>query len=91
LRLYSLLALEHVILYILPTLGFILVFGLALSFRHWVTKDSAERDGRILYRFPDGIEDRDAPFPLSLVLIIAGALVWGLAYILCIGLMEIRV
>ena len=82
---------QHVILFVFPTLIFIVVFGIALSFRHWVTGDSEERKSRILYRFPDGIEDRNAPFPLSLVLIIAGTLAWGFFYILRIGVMGVSI
>ena len=70
---------------------FILVFGLALSFRHWMTKDAEERKEQILYQFPDGIRDRNAPFPLVLTLTIAGALIWGVFYILWIGVMGIRI
>jgi hypothetical protein len=90
-RFYKLLALQDIVLYILPTLVFLLIFGLALSFRHWMTEDAEERKERILYRFPDGIEDRNAPFPLSLALTIAGALIWGFFYILWIGVMGVRI
>jgi len=78
-------------LYILTTGVFILLFGLALSYRHWVTKDGEDRKKQILYRYPDGIEDRNAPFPLALVLIIAGALIWAVFYILGIGLLEVKI
>ena len=78
-------------LYILPTLVFILVFGLALSFRHWMTQDAEARREQILSRFPDGIEDKNAPFPLVLTLTIAGALIWGFCYILWIGVMGVRI
>ena len=90
-RFYNLLALQHVILFVLPTLVFILVLGLALSFRHWQTRDAEERKEKVLYRFPDGIEDRNAPFPLVLTLTIAGTLIWAFFYILCIGIMGVRI
>jgi len=90
-RFFTVLNTQHVILYIMTTLLFILVFGLALSYGHWVTRDAEERKKRILYRFPDGIEDRNAPFPLAIALIIAGTLVWTFFYILGIGLLGVKI
>lgn len=90
-RFHSLSGIQDVVLYILPALVFILAFGLALSFRHWITEDAEKRKEQILYRFPDGIEDRNAPFPLVLTLTIAGVLIWGFFYILWIGLMGVRI
>ena len=46
---------------------------------------------RVYYTFPEGIEDRQAPFPLSLILIIAGAVVWAFFYILVIGLWGVKI
>ncbi len=90
-RFYSLLNIQDVIRYIFPALAFILVFGLGLSYAHWRTKDSEERMERITHRYPDGIEDRNAPFPLVLVLIIAGTVIWAFFYILFIGLMGVKI
>jgi len=90
-RFFSLLALKDILLYVFPTILFLLVFGLALSFKCWQTKNTEERRSNILYRFPDGIEDRNSPFPLSLAVIIAGTLIWGFFYILYIGIWEVRI
>jgi len=90
-RFFSLLALQDILLYVFPTILFLIVFGLALSFKCWETERGDERRSNILYRFPDGIEDRNAPFPLSLALIVAGTLIWGLFYILYIGMGEVRI
>jgi len=90
-RFFSVLNTQHVILYVVPTLVFILLFALFLSYGHWITRDAEERKQRILYRFPDGIEDRNAPFPLALVLTIAGTLAWAFFYILSIGLLGVRI
>ncbi|MDP6180783.1 MAG: hypothetical protein QGG48_12905 [Desulfatiglandales bacterium] len=81
-RFFTLLNLQDVILAIFPTLMFILVFGLGLAYAHWHTGDSEKRMDRVTHRYPDGIEDRDAPFPLVLVLIIAGTVIWAFFYIL---------
>ncbi|MEE8399877.1 MAG: hypothetical protein V3S89_12785 [Desulfobacterales bacterium] len=90
-RFFALLNLQDVILYIFPTLAFILVFGVGLSYAHWHTKDSKGRLNRITHLYPDGIEDRESPFPLVLVLIIAGILIWAFFYILFIGLMGVKI
>jgi hypothetical protein len=46
---------------------------------------------RSYYTFPEDIEDRQAPFPLSLILIIAGTVVWAFFYILVIGLWGVKI
>jgi hypothetical protein len=43
------------------------------------------------YIFPEDIEDRRAPFPLSLILIIAGTVVWAFSYIIVVGLWGVRI
>ena len=90
-RFFALLNFQHVILYVFPTLIFILIFASALGFLHFQTKGADERKNKILYRFPDNIEDRNAPFPLSMILMIAGTLLWMFFYILGIGLLEVRI
>ena len=67
------------------------IFGLALGYSHLCGKDTEERKKKIIYRFPEGIEDRDAPFPLSMLLIIAGAIFWVIFYILGIGLLGVKI
>ena len=62
-RLFDLLSFQHVMGYVFPTLIFILIFGLALAFSHLESDDAKERTQKIIYRYPGGIEDRDAPFP----------------------------
>ena len=90
-RFYTVLNLQHVILYIFPTLVFILLLGLGLSYAHFYTQDAEERKNRITLRFPDGIEERNAPFPLVLTLIIAGTLIWAFFYILGMGLVGAKI
>lgn len=90
-RLFSLLSFQHIILYLFPTLVFMVIFGLALAYSHLKSDDAEERKKKIIYRFPEGIEDRDAPFPLAMILIIAGTIIWVLLYILGTGLLGVKI
>lgn len=90
-RFFELLNFQHVVLYIFPTLIFILVFAAGLGFVHFNTRHSENRKNRIIYRFPDDIEDRNAPYPLVMILIIAGTLLWMAAYILLTGLLGVKI
>ena len=90
-RFYELLNFKHVVLYLFPTLIFMLIFYLALGYSHFRTGDSAERMNKIHHRFPEGIEDRNAPFPLALILIIMGTVIWGFFYILGYGLLGVKI
>ena len=90
-RHFNLLNFQHVILYLFPTLVFMVIFGLALGYSHLRGKDTEERKKKIIYRFPEGIEDRDAPFPLSMLLIIAGAIFWAVFYIIGIGFLGVQI
>ena len=88
-RHFNLLNFQHIVLYVFPALIFMVVFGLALAFSHLRSKDEPQRKQKIIYRFPEGIEDRDAPFPLSRMLIIAGTMAWVFFYILGTGLLGV--
>jgi len=78
-------------LYIFPTLIFMVVFGLALGYSHLRSEDAEKRKQKIIYRFPEGIEDRNAPFPLVMMLIIAGTLAWVFFYIVGTGLLGVKI
>lgn len=90
-RLYSLLNAQDIILYLFPTLIFVLVFGLALSFAYFRTKRSKEKETLLYERFPEEIEEGHGPFPIVLVLTIIGTIIWGFLYILVIGLLEVKI
>ena len=90
-RHFNLLNFQHIMLWVFPTLIFMIIFGLALGYSHLWSKDAEERKKKIIHRFPDGIEDRDAPFPLSMLLIIAGTLLWVFLYILGTGLLGVKI
>jgi len=90
-RFYELLNFQHLMLALFPTLLFIIVFALALGFSYFRREGDAGRERQILYRFPDGIEDRNAPFPLAMILIVLGAVLWGVGYILFTGLLGVKI
>ena len=90
-RYFALLNVQHVMLYLFPTLIFIVLLGLCLGYSVFHHPGAEERTRRIVARYPAGIEERDSPFPLALTLIIAGTLVWALGYTLAIGLLQLRI
>lgn len=90
-RFFELVNLQDMVLYFFPAVLAILVLGIALGYVHFRTARSEERMKRSYYTFPEDIEDRQAPFPLSLILIIAGTVVWAFFYILVIGLWGVRI
>jgi hypothetical protein len=90
-RFFELLNLQDVVLYFFPALLAILIVGLALGYSHFRTTDSEESMTRPYYRYPEDIEDGQSPFPLSLILIIGGAVIWGFFYILVIGLWGVKI
>ena len=90
-RFFELVNLQDMVFYFFPAVLAILVLGIALGYVHFRTARSEERMRRSYYTFPEDIEDRQAPFPLSLILIIAGTLVWAFFYILVIGLWGVKI
>ena len=82
---------QDMVLYFFPAVLAILIVGVALGYVHFRTARSEERLKRSYYTFPEDIEDRQAPFPLSLILIIAGTVVWAFFYILVIGLWGVKI
>ena len=90
-RFFELVNLQDMALYFFPAVLAILIFGIALGYVHFRTARSEDRMKRSYYTFPEDIEDRQAPFPLALTLIIAGAVVWAFFYILFIGLWGVKI
>jgi hypothetical protein len=90
-RFYTLLNFQHVVAYIFPTLIFITVFGVGLAFSHFYSRDSETRKKTIYHRYPDGIEDREAPFPLVMTLIIVGTALWAFFYIWETGTLGVKI
>jgi hypothetical protein len=90
-RFFTLLSFQHIVLYAIPTLIFIVLFGIGLSYSHFKGKEDEVRKHRVIHRYPEGIEERDAPFPLFLVLIIAGTILWMFLYIVGTGILEVKI
>ena len=90
-RFFNLLNFQHIMGYLFPTLIFILIFGLFLAYSHLESDDVKERMKKIIYRFPEDIEDRDAPFPLAMMMVIAGAVIWAFFYILMHGVLGVKI
>jgi hypothetical protein len=88
---FELLNFQHVMLYLFPALIFIVLFALLLGYSHFRRPDTEARLHKIIERFPTGIEGRNAPFPIGLILIFGGALIWGILYTVFIGLWGIKI
>ena len=89
-RYFEVLGIQHFFMYLFPTIAFIVLFIIALGFYYFNRKDSAEREARIIERYPGGIEGRNAPFPIIIYLTIFGTIAWVLAYILLIGFLKVK-
>jgi hypothetical protein len=90
-RFFDALGVQHFVMYLFPAIAFIALFILGLGFYHINRRDSAARESRIIENYQGGIEGRNAPFPLVLYLIIAGTVIWVLAYILLIGYLKVKI
>ncbi len=90
-RFYTLLNFQHIILWIFPTLVFVLIFALALGHFHFKRLNSEARHKTIVYVYPEEIEDKNAPFPLAMSLIILGTVLWAFFYILMTGLLGVKI
>ena len=64
-------------LFVFPTLIFILVFALALKFSYFKADSFEEQKKTILYKYPEGIEEKIASFPIPMTLIIFGTVMWA--------------
>ena len=90
-RFYYILNLQHVVLFVLPTLVFIILFGMALGYTHFWTPNSERRKKAVVHGYADGLEGRNAPFPLAMVLILIGMVLWAFFYILITGWLEVKI
>jgi hypothetical protein len=90
-RIFEVLNIQHFVMYLFPTLAFILIFGAGLGYVYVRRRESEARLTRIIEKYPGGIEGRNAPFPLMLTLTIAGTVVWCLLYILLTGLLKVKI
>jgi hypothetical protein len=84
-RFFNLLGFQHVVLFFIPTLILIILLYWGFSRTHFQGKDSEERKKTVVHQYPEGIEEMNAPFPVILILIIAGFLLWAFFYAFGIG------
>ncbi|KPK26510.1 MAG: hypothetical protein AMK69_11945 [Nitrospira bacterium SG8_3] len=82
---------QHFVMYLFPALISVFLIGAGFAFMHFRKRNSQEREKRVYYKYPGGIEDRQEPFPLVLILIIAGTVIWVFLYILLTGLLEVKI
>jgi len=90
-RYFEVLGIQHFVMYLFPAIAFFVLFVIGLGFYHINRKDSSERESRVIERFPEGIEGRNAPFPLISYLVLYGTIIWVVAYILLIGLLKVKI
>ena len=90
-RYFYLLGVQHFVMYLFPALATIVLFIIGLGFYYINRKDAKQRETRIIEEYPGGIQGRNAPFPLILVLILVGTIIWGLAYIILIGTLGVKI
>jgi hypothetical protein len=90
-RYFAFLNIQHFIIYLFPAIAFIALFAIGLGYFHVHRKDATDRETRIIERYPGGIEGRNAPFPMIIYLTIIGTIMWVLAYIIVIGVMEVKI
>ena len=90
-RYFELRNIQHFAAYLFPACICLFVFAAGLAFSHFKTKRSEQTSGKAYHTFVDGIEDREGPFPLVLILTILGTVLWALMYILAIGFVGVKI
>lgn len=82
---------QHFVLYLFPALLGVIVFAIGLARVHFRHDDEDERMQHVHTTYPGGIEERNAPFPLVLVLVIGGTVVWAILYIVLYGVLGVKI
>jgi hypothetical protein len=82
---------QHFVLYLLPAVLGVLIFAIGLARIHFRREDDDVRMQQVHTTYVDGIEERNAPFPLVLVLIIGGTVIWGVLYIIFYGVLGVKI
>jgi hypothetical protein len=90
-RIFEILNIQHFVMYLFPTLAFILIFAAGLGYVTIRRGTSTDRLTRIIEEYPGGIEGRNAPFPMVVTLIIAGTVIWSLLYIVLTGVLKVKI
>ena len=81
---------QHYVLYLFPALIGVFLFATGLAYSHF-RKGKEIGKPETYYAYPDDITDERGPFPLVLILIIGGTVLWAFFYILFTGLMEVKI
>jgi hypothetical protein len=82
---------QHFLCYLFPAFVSVFLIAAALAYSHFRTRGSDEDKKGFYHAYPDGIVDEKGPFPLVLILVIAGTIIWAFFYILFIGLLEVKI
>jgi hypothetical protein len=90
-RLFTLANVQNIVLYLFPSLIFLILFGLGLGYAHFGGV-RGEDWKKVRYNIYAGeIEERRSPWPVVLLLIIFGTILWGLLYTWGIGRFVVRI
>lgn len=90
-RYFDLLNFQHLILYLFPTLLFIILFWVALANTAFKKPRVEKGRQKAAHQFAEDIGEGHGPFPLAMLLIIVGSVLWAFFYILLNGLLEVRI
>lgn len=82
---------QHFVLYLFPAFVGVFLFAAGLAFSHFQTKKRVGKEIGHQHRFAGDIEEAAGPFPLVLLLIIAGTIIWGFFYILVTGILGVKI
>jgi hypothetical protein len=90
-RFFQLLNIQHFVVYLFSAIVTVLLLAAALGYTHFRGEDSEERRTKIVHTYPSEIEERNAPFPLFLTLVILGTVLWAVGYIVAHGIYGVKI
>ena len=90
-RFFDLIGFRDVVLFLFPTPIFIIFFFFALSRARINRKDSEERERTVVHQYPGDLAARNSPFPLVLILLIVGFILWAFFYAFSIGYLGVKI
>jgi hypothetical protein len=90
-RLFTILNYQNIVLYLFPSLIFLILLGLGIGYAHFGGV-GGEDWKKVRYNIYAGeIEERRSPWPVVLLLIIFGTILWGIFYTWGIGYFVVRI
>ena len=90
-RYFNLLNIQHFIMYLFPAFVTLVLIAVALAFSHFRREGDDARHKAITATYPGDIQEREAPFPLILILVIVGTVLWALGYIIGHGVLGVKI